>query len=304
MKLQYLAQVNKLLEDYDFQDKYKVLLELEEQISNLELNGQVNANLLISEFGTPAEYVRELIGTYDLTKDVNTTSKNTSITDTDELISATQTELTHGKLEDSNEDELEINSIEQNTENSSKSNSTNNSSTTDNTQNNDGAAQATQSKSENKAAKLPVKVIFIIITILFYLFGFIVLATTIVAALGLLMFIDAQTAISLFLGILAMLISIALSISFIKNLIYSIIDKNMKTVRLIITFILIIVFAFVSKIMLSSTMETVSIFATTHMDAVQNLFYQYNVDTSNVDWSNLSLGEVTTLFGDVIRAVL
>ncbi|WOO88843.1 hypothetical protein R2F61_08170 [Mollicutes bacterium LVI A0078] len=302
MKLQYLAQVNKLLEDYDFQDKYKVLLELEEQISNLELNGQVNAQLLISEFGTPAEYVRELIGTYDLTKDITATSQNTSITDTDELMSATQTNLEHAQIDSTNKaDDLEINSVDKNITDSSKSNDTSQNNTDTPAQSND---QSYKAKSENKAAKMPVKIIFVIITILFYLFGFIILAVTIVAALGLLMFIDAQTAISLFLAILFMLISIALGISFIKNLIYSIIDKNMKTVRLIITFILIIVFAFISKIMLSSTLETVSIFATTHMDAVQNLFYQYNVDTSNVDWSNLSLGEVTTLFGDVIRAVL
>lgn len=302
MKLQYLAQVNKLLEDYDFQDKYKVLLELEEQISNLELNGQVNAQLLISEFGTPSEYVRELIGTYDLTKDVKATSQNTSITDTDELMSATQTNLEHGQIDSKNEDdELEINSVDQNNTNSSKSNDTSQNNTDIPAQRNDHSNKA---KSENKTAKMTVKIIFVIITILFYLLGFIILAVAIVAALGLLMFIDAQTAISLFLGILFMLISIALSISFIKNLLYSIIDRNMKTVRLIIIFILIIVFAFISKIMLSSTLETVSIFATNHMDAVQNLFYQYNVDTSNVDWSNLSLGDVTSLFGDVIRAVL
>lgn len=61
MKLQYLVQVEKLLEDYDYPDKYKIMLELEESLSRLEINGEINTNLLVTEFGTPSEYVSKII---------------------------------------------------------------------------------------------------------------------------------------------------------------------------------------------------------------------------------------------------
>lgn len=318
MKLQYLAQVQTLLEEYDFQDKYKVLLELEESISRLEVGGKVDHNLLMSELGTPAQFVNGLIGTYDLSKITDPNLIDSAIDNTADLLDATK-ELNSANVQARMHANTSLDNDEQNTidieplEDMTKTkNSSNQKSTDDNDEDHvdyarddhdSNSKSKSKSSSKSDSKKLPVKIIFGIIMAIFYFIAFLGLAFTIVLSIGLLVFIDVQTAISLFLGILFLLLTIGLSLSFIKTAIYSIIDLEMKTFKLGIRFIFIIVFAFLSKIMLSSSLETVGLYVTQNLSTIQNLFAGYNVDVTNIDWQNLDFGEYVKLFGNMIKSV-
>lgn len=318
MKLQYLTQVQKLLEDYDFQDKYKIMLELEESISKLEVGGKIDQNLLFSELGTPAEFVHGVIGTYDLSKINDPSLKDLATTNTDDLMNTTQkiTESSQSK----NEDTIEIEPLDDSSNNPITDNTDSNNNTinqtddkvqasndskndSDQVQENKEVNKQTKSSSAKAKQKKPVKIIFGLIMAIFYFIGFIGLAFTIVASIGLLIFIDVQTALGLFLGILFLLLTIGLSISFIKNLIYSLIDREVKVFTLGIRFIFIIVFALLSKIMLSSSLETVGLYVSNNLYTIQNIFMGYNVDTSNINWDNLNFGEYVKLFGDIVKSV-
>lgn len=318
MKLQYLAQVQTLLEEYDFQDKYKVLLELEESISRLEVGGKVDHNLLMSELGTPAQFVNGLIGTYDLSKITDPSLIDSAIDNTADLLDATK-ELNSANVQARMHANTSLDNDEQNTidieplEDMTKTkNSSNQKSTDDNDEDHvdyarddhdSNSKSKSKSSSKSDSKKLPVKIIFGIIMAIFYFIAFLGLAFTIVLSIGLLVFIDVQTAISLFLGILFLLLTIGLSLSFIKTAIYSIIDLEMKTFKLGIRFIFIIVFAFLSKIMLSSSLETVGLYVTQNLSTIQNLFAGYNIDVTNIDWQNLDFGEYVKLFGNMIKSV-
>lgn len=313
MKLQYLTQVQKLLEDYDFQDKYKIMLELEESISKLEVGGKIDQSLLFSELGTPAQFVHDVIGTYDLLKINDPSLKDLATTNMDDLMNATQNITKSSQAENSDTIEIEPldnnpnNATSNNDENSQKkvkkqlSNESNNKS--EQAYEHQKASKQTSSSSKKSKQKKPVKIIFGLLMAIFYLIGFIGLAFTIVLAIGLLIFIDIQTALGLFLGILFLLLTIGLSISFVKNLIYSIIDREVKVFTLGIRIIFIIVFALLSKIMLSSSLETVGLYITNNLYTIQNIFIGYNVDISNINWDNLDFGEYVKLFGDIVKSV-
>ncbi len=325
MKLQYLTQVQTLLNEYDFQDKYKVMLELEEYLSKLEEQGTLSREQLLTTLGTPADFVADVVGTYDLSKlsaEEMKASATTSL-DTDELLEESQVADTEQKAED---DTLDINPVteqDNNNENDDDINS-DNSSTTD-TQNqesknidenkvsessnnaqsdNDSKKKKSKANKKSSGSSKAIKLIFGILTAIFFFIAFLGLAFTLVVSIGLFFVIDMQTAISLFVGILLLLIAIGLSIGLVKNILLSIAHRELKTVKIILSLLFIILFAFISKIMLTSTMETISMYVTNNLYAVQNVFYNYNIDVSNIDWANLDLGESMKLMFDVIKSVL
>lgn len=311
MKLFYLAQVQKLLEDYDFQDKYKVMLELEETLSGLESNGKIDQDQLLEELGTPAQFAAEIIDKYNLSIHIpnldNVGNGKSVVNQPNSNVNQSLTKDNQSTASQStaNDDDFNLHpdsNLE--TNNQFKQSTTESKDEDDNHQVETKSKKQKKQNAVQKTAKAPFKIVFTIITIIFFLLAFLVMSATIVLAAGLLFFIDIQTAITLFLGVLFLLLTIILSINLIKTIIYCIIEQRMKTVRIILMIIFIIVFAFLSKFMLSSTMETIDMHITNNLSAFQNMFYDRNIDISNIDWQNMDLGEYARLFGDIIKSVL
>lgn len=301
MKLQYLAQVTKLLEEYDFQDKYKILLELEEELTALEQSGELTREILFREYGTPAQFVSGLIGTFDLSKTSELNSAQHSISDTADLLNVTSTGLEQEPTKQSNaHHDDDIIDIEPLTNGSQSKQSV----ASNNEQNKSKSTKSKPDPEVTRKRKRPFKIIFGIILTLCFFIAFLVLVFTIIISVGLLVYIDVQTAISLFLGILFLLLTILFSINFLKRLIYCIIEQELKIFRLLITLFFIFVFAFLSKIMISSTMETVNMYLTENIYYIQSIFASYNVDTSNINWQNMNISEYTKLAVDTVKSVL
>ncbi len=326
MKLQYLTQVQTLLDEYDFQDKYKVMLELEEYLSKLEAMGSLSREQVLNTLGTPADFVADVIGTYDLSKlsPEQIAAATTVNSDTEDLLAVNEKE-TEQSAEDGEEfeDTLDINPANDTAETVDNDNHDNdrdeNESTTNDSKQNQATTndseqnQATNTASDKTTTKAKknrgagykgVKLFFGILTAIFFFLAFLGLAFSLVVAIGLFFIIDMQTALSLFVGVLLMIIAIGLSISLIKNILLSIISRELKTVRIILSFLFIVLFAFLSKIMLNSTLDTISLYVTTNLGTVQNAFYSYNIDISNIDWNNLDLGESMKLVFDIVKSVL
>ncbi len=315
MKLQYLIQVQTLLDEYDFQDKYKVMLELEEYLSKLEEQGTLTRDQLLTTLGTPANFVADVIGTYDLSKlspEQLEAAKDINMNTEDLLETSAQTTANNAPLEDT----LDINPTVEEFSNSefSNQNETNTQDTTTSTNSIESnqnqnrtdltAEQNSKVKKKSGSGYKGIKLFFGIVTAIFFFLAFLGLAFTLVIAIGLFFIIDMQTALSLFIGILLLLITIGLSINLVKNILLSIVSRELKTLRIVLSFLFIILFAFVSKIMLNSTLDTISLYVTNNLGTVQDVFYGYNIDISNIDWYNLDLGESMKLVFDIVKSVL
>lgn len=298
MKLQYLAQVQKLLEEYDFQDKYKIMLELEDEISRLERNGIEDGEALLAELGSPADFVSTIVGTFDLTKIQNHHQKNDKIDDIEELLSITKTDLDQQICKADLDNTININQLK--TTNQSKNNQIQ---PTD-TQAEHASEQKMDIKKQNEQKKKPVKILFSIILTLLFIFSFFTVAITLVIAIGLFFVIGIQPALSLFLGILFLLLTIVLIINLIKNIIYNLITHETKLFKLIISFIFILVFAYLSKIMISSSLGTIGLYITDNLNLIQPVLLSYNVDISNINWQSLSFGEYVKLFFNIIKSLM
>lgn len=61
MKYEYLKTVTNLFEEVDYPNQYKALIQLEKDISQYEINGDISNEQLISLFGTPQEFVDKII---------------------------------------------------------------------------------------------------------------------------------------------------------------------------------------------------------------------------------------------------
>lgn len=299
MKLQYLAQVQKLLNDYDFQDKYKALLELEAQITAMEQDGQVSREQLLIELGSPAEYVSNLIGTYDLSRISDFDQSNKAAANTDDLLTATSTglETINDYIKNA---QIKFEPVEDNNLNKSAKN------TTDFKSEPQVKSPAKNDSNNGKKSQKrnPFKFLYTIILTLFLVLAFFGLLIAAIIAIGVFIFIDVQTAVSLILGVLLLLITVGLFLKLLKQILEKITTKEMKTIQIIITLILMIVFASLSKIMISSTLETVNLYFTNNLYTIQNILARYQVDYSNIDWANLDLSEFFKLLKDIFRAVL
>lgn len=314
MKLQYLTQVQTLLDEYDFQDKYKVMLELEEYLSKLEEQGTLSRDQLLTTLGTPADFVADVIGTYDLSKlspEQLEAAKDINLNTEDLLETSDQATTDNEQLEDTldiNPAVEESNNTKLSNQNETDTQNTTSSNEAESIQNQDRANSVDEKSSKAKKKSGPgykgIKLFFGIITAIFFFLAFLGLAFTLVVAIGLFFIIDMQTALSLFIGILLLLITIGLSINLVKNILLSIVSRELKTVRIILSFLFIILFAFVSKIMLNSTLDTISLYVTNNLGTVQDVFYGYNIDVSNIDWYNLDLGESMKLVFDIVKSVL
>ncbi len=82
MILEYISQVKKYLEKYHFQDEYKVLLELEEQLQTLQAKyNYLDYELIKQNFGTSKQYAQAIIEQYDL----DASSEQTTLAFEDDL---------------------------------------------------------------------------------------------------------------------------------------------------------------------------------------------------------------------------
>lgn len=318
MKLHYLANVQKLLEAYDFQDKYKVMLDLEKTLTEMEVDGQIDHETLLNSLGTPADFVEEIVNKYDLSLIANQANNSKMNQFSGQSVnpdvvanpSSYDGSNNYEHAQSANSYSNDYANRDGNREylgNRQKSSDYERNSQSEASQQTSQKQQSATKQGESiavKGAKAPFKVFFTIITIIFFILAFFIFAAAVVASVILLVWIDVQTAISLVLGVLFMLLAIIVSINLIKNIIYAIIERRLKMFKLISMFIFILLFAFLSKIMLSSTLETVNMHITSNLGTIQNLFYNRGIDVSNINWQDMSIGEYTKLFGDMIKSAL
>lgn len=322
MKLHYLASVQKLLENYDFQDKYKVMLDLEETLSNIEDDGHIDHETLLNTVGTPAQFVENIINKYNLSVVSNAPSASqasggdTNVqqhTASETMSSSASNQVPNQaceqqrQYEDQRYDERQAQSHDQDRNNynydrhqrddrSYNSNNNNTKEQEKNTKQKDSEGIAT------KTAKAPFKIFFSIITWIFFLLSLLVLSIGIVVSLIVLVLIDMQTSITLILGVLFFLIAILLVINFIKNIVFSIIERKANIAKLVTMFIFILVFAFLSKTMITSAINTVNLYISNNLYTVKMLFSSRSIDVSNIDWQHMDLGQYGRLIGNSIKS--
>lgn len=248
MKYEYLKEVQNLLANYDFQEKYRKLIELEDKLSNLETDKITNYEQIVELIGSPRDYVEQILN------DVN--ENNVTPLNNSNYAKAVSNET--------------IEEVEQTM---------------------DMSGEFDTKERGNKALASVFKVIFAIITIIFFIFAFLVMAATIIVSIGVFFVIDAQTALSLTVGVLSGLIALGFGISFLKHLIYSIVLFDIRIVRLIISSILVVIFALVAENMLTSSFDSIGIYVTSNYYAIQGQMSNYNIDISNIDWNNLDIGQ-------------
>lgn len=324
MKLQYLAAVQKLLDNYDFQDKYKIMLELEETLTNLELDGNLDQTTVLRMLGTPGQFVEDVVTKYNLSVVTNATSSKPrpevpstpsarpSVTEPATFTSAQQvardnqsqksqdyqqTQNDNYQYAQSNQqnNNQQNNTQQNNNQQSYNSNDQNNNKQKKNKSNNDGVL--------TKTAKAPFKVIFSVLLVVFFFLAFIIFSLTIVISIILFVTIDIQTALSLLLGILALLIAIYLLIKLLKNLIDSTIERRFSFFKLFTMILFIVIFGILGSFMLSSAIDTVNMYITSNLNAVQAALTERSVDISNIDWENMNFNEYVELISESFKSL-
>lgn len=306
MKLLYLANVQKLLEDYDFQDKYKVMLDLEETLSLIEFDGHIDQSTLLEIVGTPVQFVTGVIKKYNLTPtggSAMNSSASTSTTNTQLQGASNPTPMSTNQIP-RQESPLNAKSSMDTTQNLSNSNT--------NLQIDGNGAKSKKQKvkkdknknkdRDNKTFKAPFKIIFSIITWLLSIIAAFVFSFAIIISVVFLVLVDTQTALIFLFGVLFFLIAILLALNFIKNIIYSIIDRKVKVVKLLMMLIVTIILIVLSTMMLRFAITTVNDYVAANLYTVQTMFTNRDVDISNIDWENMNIGGYVKLIGNGIKA--
>lgn len=314
MKLHYLANVQRLLENYDFQDKYKVMLDLEKTLSKMEHDGHIDQLTLLNTLGTPAQFVEDIVEKYNLSLISNVASSipsnglNTNIQQnpsSEPLIPNVNNQISQHQQQDNEAQRYEERQAQSHIQDRNPYN--------DNCQpqdkrfynNKEPEKKREQNNGESIAAKTvkaPFKIFFLIITWIFFLLALFILTIGVIVSVIVLVLVDIQTALTLILGVLFFLITILLSINFIKNSVFSIIERKVNISKLSITLIFIIVFAILSKIMLLSVVDTVNLYIIDNLSDVMLMFSSHSIDTSNIDWEHMDLGQYLKLIGNSIKA--
>lgn len=293
MKLKYLAMVQAILEDYDFQDKYKVMLDLEQDLTKLESSGNIDKEEVYSILGTPIEFTNKIISKYKLEKADKIDETFKSTTDTDELLKATQVNL-DDVSSTVNTETIDIAPIH------------NNSST---------EHLKTESKHEQKIKeideanknihkKMPIKIIFGIIFFIYCVVAFLTLCLSIVSSVGIMLIIDVQTAISFFLGIFFLLGSIWITINLFKNILYDLIDGKFNFVKFTLKIIFIIILGLLSHVLLTSAFNSIQLFIDANINGIVNVLSSFNIDSSAINWQSFDLAEATKLIEPTIKGIL
>lgn len=218
MKLQYLVQVEKLLEDYDYPDKYKTMLELEESLSRLEINGEINTNLLVTEFGTPAEYVSKII------KSKETQTNSNEIEGSNQILK-----------NDTNNNKTDKPQIKQKQENDNKH-----------------IVDKHKSKTDKQKSKTNSKKIFsIILYTLLSIICFIIVAITILASIEIYPFLGGKITLAFFLSIIFLLIAFVLFILIFKEIYKIIFTRKTKYIDVILLIINFVALLFLALFLIS-----------------------------------------------------
>ncbi len=305
MKYQYLKQVEYLLNEYEFEDKYKVMLDLEQLISDYETNGNITKEELFALCGSPADYVYNLVTKRGLTREVSSfESANKQVTEADlDIIPVSVDKSEDAQVTKPVQEKEEINEPQ-----------TPETKTIDKTK--DKSEEATQiqelSKKEKKQQKKAAqkskkkssgsKIIFTLIFALFGFLAFLVLGFSLFVCILVLVFIDAQTAITLLLGVIILIISIILYINSFKAVIDSLLERQFKLATILVTFILGFIFFNISTTLITSSLETISQTIAANLYNIQSQLVQNNVNINNIDWNNLDFNEYLKLTKEVVVA--
>lgn len=302
MKLQYLASVQALLDNYEFQDKYKVMLDLEETLTNMEQNGMLDQTTVLTSLGTPAQFVEEIVSKYNLSiannghSNINRNSEslNQSYTNHQDNNYAQPAPKANAGHSSYNQDVVSNASSYQQSKPKHNYQAANGSSDNQKQPHNDGLAV--------QAAKAPVKVAFTVINVIFFVVSFLIFAITIVGAMIMLVLIDVQTSLTLVLGVVFLLICVYLLIRFVKSIIYSIIENRYNVLKLSLMLIFIILFGFLANIMLSSAIDAVNLYITNNLNSVQAALTSRSIDLNNIDLQNMDLSQYIELIGEGVKA--
>lgn len=294
MKLKYLAMVQAILEDYDFQDKYKVMLDLEEDLTKLESSGNIDKDEVYSILGTPIEFTNKIITKYDLkkAKQIDETFKSTY--NTDELLTATQTSLEEEMSSTVDTETIDIAPIHNNTSTEHLKTESEH----------ERKLKEIDEANKNIHKKMPVKVIFGIIFFIYCIVAFLALCAAIISAVGILLIVDVQTAISFFLGIFFLLGSVWISINLLKNILYDMIDGKFNFIKFLLKLIFIVILGLLSHVLLTSAFNSIQIYIDTNQTGIVNILSSFGIDSSLVNWQDFDLSEATKLIQPTIRSFL
>ncbi|WOO87112.1 hypothetical protein RZE82_08340 [Mollicutes bacterium LVI A0039] len=292
MKLHYLKEVQVMLDNYDFQDKYKILLDLENFITKYEKQAINDPNIIITKLGTPDQFVARVVKKYNLEPLTDTPNPTTTNPDTEDLLSAVSPDQVNQEHTESITLDMEpINSEHDHNLEPEQTNSVH--------------LQSRPLKQPfNNPAKQPFIVLFKIISVLFAIFSLVVVSLAIVIAVAMLLVIDIQVAISFFLGILLAITAGHLTISSIKNFVLGVLDNDLKVKTIMLKVIVVMICVLISGSLVSSSIDKVTIYVTGNIELVQDVLNSLNVDFSDVDWQNLDLNEYMKLGIDVGKSYL
>lgn len=294
MKLKYLSMVQAILEDYDFQDKYKVMLDLEQDLTKLESSGNIDKEEVYSILGTPIEFTNKIITKYDLRKAKHIDDAFKPTSNTDELLTATQTSLEEKMSNSVNTQTIDIAPIHNNTSTEHLNIESEH----------ERKLKEIEESSKNNSKKMPIKIIFGILFFIYCITAFLTLCVSIIAAVGIMLVVDVQTAISFFLGVFFLLGSIWIAINLFKNILYDLIDSKFNFVKFTLKVIFIVILGLLSHVLLTSAFNNIQIFIDANLTGITNVLSSFNIDSSLVNWQDFDLAEATKLIEPTIRGVL
>lgn len=290
MKLTYLTQVQENLSNYEFQEKYKILLDLETYISRLEKQADISQEMLYAKLGTPQQFSNRVIQKYNLVENYHPDTETQSL-DTDSLLSVTQMDLDKQIAKAKEEDTIDIHPIANADGDSSQSSD-------------DSGEKKTSAEIMKSVVSTPVKVFFTILSILVKVATIVILALSIIAASGVFFFVDVQTAITFEIGIVLFVVALNVLYNFIRTLTFNIIKGEFQTGKLVIMLVVIIISAIASSILVTSAVETVNTSVLANIDKFITTIDNFGINTEEIDWENLDLGEYSEIIIDGLKQLV